>query len=237
MKKRFAVFTILFALLLSGGAQAEPLEESVEGTAGYLALTFDDGPSGLLTEKLLDGLRERGARATFFLCGYRMEQYPEEMGRYLEEGHELGVHSTVHTDLTKLSQAELHEDMAETAGKIEAATGVHPVAFRPPGGAYNDAVLEEAKEEGMSVVLWSVDPRDWATHNAETVLQAMAGQICNGDIILMHDMSESSVEAALRLVDEMQAKGYTFVTVSELAALVGEELNPGTVYREFHRCP
>ena len=208
-------------------------EQPEQQPAGYVALTFDDGPTGALTEKLLDGLAQRGARATFFLCGYRIEEYPAVLERYVAEGHQLGVHSTVHTDLTKLNREAIHKDMQDTALLIQQKTGVYPVVMRPPGGAYDDRVLEEAADEGMSVIIWSVDPRDWASNSATAVLRTMAGKATGGDVILMHDMSESSVTAALRLVDTMQAKGYRFVTVSELAELTGTELEPGTVYRRF----
>lgn len=233
MKKRLAILVICMSLLLSVPAAAESPEEQEQRPVGYVALTFDDGPSGDLTEELLDGLKDRGARATFFLCGYRMEQYPSALGRYVPEGHEVGVHSTVHADLTKLSIKEVHEDMKNTAQQIFVATGVRPKVMRPPGGAYNETVQKEAADEGMSVILWSVDPRDWASHNSQTVLRTMAKGTGNGDIILMHDMSHSSVDAALKLVDEMQEKGYAFVTVSELAALSGEEMAPGEIYKKF----
>jgi peptidoglycan/xylan/chitin deacetylase (PgdA/CDA1 family) len=212
---------------------AESPEEREEPPVGYVALTFDDGPSGALTEQLLDGLRDRGARATFFLCGYRMDQYPSALDRYIAEGHEVGVHSTVHTDLTQLTAAQVHQDMEETAQKIQDALGVRPTLMRPPGGAYDDGVLKEAASEGLSVVLWSVDPRDWACHDAGTVARTMTRQAGNGDIILMHDMSESSVRAALRLVDTLQAQGYSFVTVSELAQLSGTVLEAGAAYEWF----
>ncbi len=215
-------------LVLSGTAGA-----SEAAPAGYVALTFDDGPSGEITEALLDGLNARDAKATFFLCGYRMEQYPSALPRYIAEGHEVGVHSTVHTDLTRLSPAEVHRDMKETAQQIFLTTGVRPTLMRPPGGAWDGTVQAEAAAEGMSLILWSVDPRDWAVTDADTVLQAMAGCAGDGDVILMHDLSESSVEAALRLVDRMQAEGYRFVTVSELAARAETALEPGQVFRRF----
>ncbi len=229
--KRMMIFLVLL-MGLTVPAWAESPEEQEQQPAGYVALTFDDGPSGALTQQLLDGLRDRGARATFFLCGYRVDQYPELMDRYATEGHELGVHSTVHTDLTKLSPEEVHKDMQNTAQPILDATGSRPVVMRPPGGAYDDTVQQEAGSEGMSIILWSVDPRDWASHDASAVLHTMA-RSTNGDIILMHDMSKSSVQAALELVDTMQEKGYCFVTVSELAALTGTELVPGAVYKHF----
>lgn len=230
--KRLILAGLLLAAL-TGAVRAEnPIDQERQPT-GYIALTFDDGPSGTLTEQLLDGLRQRNARATFFLCGYRMDQYPTALNRYLAEGHELGVHSTVHTDLTKLTAQEVQQDMAQTAGKIRDLTGISPVVMRPPGGAYDETVCQEAGAEGMSVILWSVDPRDWASHDAGAVLHTMAREAGDGDVILMHDLSKSSVEAALRLVDMLEEKGYCFVTVSELAALRGVELEPGNVYTDF----
>ena len=183
-------------MLLTMAARAESPEEQERQPRGYLALTFDDGPSGALTERLLDGLQ-------------------------------------VHTDLTKLSPQEVQQDMAETAGKIHSLTGISPRVMRPPGGAYNEAVCREAAREGMSVILWSVDPRDWAIHDAGAVLHTMAHSAEDGDIILMHDLSESSVEAALQLVELLEEEGYCFVTVSELAALRGQTMTPGNVYTNF----
>ena len=146
--KKRAVGCLILAALLVGSVWAESPIEKEQQPMGYIALTFDDGPSGALTEQLLDGLRQRNARATFFLCGYRMDQYPSALNRYLEEGHELGVHSTVHTDLTKLTPQEVQQDMAQTAGKIRELTGISPVVMRPPGGAYDETVCREAGQRG-----------------------------------------------------------------------------------------
>lgn len=230
--KRLILLLTMSMLLITSAYGVSPEEQERE-VKGYVALTFDDGPSGALTEQLLDGLRARNARATFFLCGYRMEQYPSALNRYIAEGHELGVHSTVHTDLTKLSREEVHRDMKNTAQQIFVATGVRPKVMRPPGGAWNEAVAQEAEEEGMSIILWSVDPKDWACRDSVKVLHTMSVQTGNGDVILMHDMSKSSVDAALQLVDDLQKQGYVFVTVSELAALTGTKLIPGRVYEDF----
>jgi len=220
MKKLLLVFFFALCLSMSAGA-AEP--------AGYIALTFDDGPSGPITEKLLDGLLERDAHATFFLCGYRMREYPGPLGRYLPEGHELGVHSTRHLTLTKLSAPEIRRDLEETSEMIREATGVRPTLMRPPGGGVNSSVLSVCRELSLTPVLWSVDPRDWCRKEPEPVLAAMAREAGDGDIILMHDMSMSSVEAALRLVDDLGGRGFRFVTVSELASLRGRDLSPGSL--------
>ena len=222
MKKLWIL--LLLALLSAVSAEAaEPVEAE---PAGYVALTFDDGPSGPITERLLDGLKERGVHATFFLCGYRMEEYPAPLPRYLTEGHELGVHSTVHADLTRLSPGDLHRDLEGTARAIEAATGVRPTLLRPPGGAYNAAVLESAETEGLSVILW-------ATRDPVQTVAAMGRQAEDGDIILMHDMSQGSVDAALSLADDLRARGFVLVTVSQLAALRHRAMQPGRVYRNF----
>lgn len=225
--------TLALCLLCLSLCYGESPEEREAAVKGYIALTFDDGPSGALTDALLDGLKSADARATFFLCGYRMEQYPENLKRYIAEGHEVGVHSTVHTDLTKLSREQLHQDMKLTAQKIFTATGVRPVVMRPPGGAWNQTVSREAADEGMSIILWSVDPKDWACHDSGRVLETMATEAGSGDVILMHDMSKSSVSAALALVSRLQKQGYVFVTVSELAVLTGTKLEPGNVYENF----
>ena len=231
MKRLFLV--LMMCILFFVPCQAESPEERETAVKGYVALTFDDGPSGELTEKLLDGLKKRNVRATFFLCGYRMEEYPELMERYLREGHEVGVHSTVHTDLTKLSPEEVHRDMKETAQKIFITTGKRPSLMRPPGGAYDPQVLSEARAEGLGVILWSVDPEDWRKRTASAVLSAMAGTVTHGDIVLMHDLGESSVEAAFIFIDSLQAQGYQFVTVGELSILCGMEITPGRVYNDF----
>ena len=231
MKRLFLI--LMIAILCIVPCHAESPEERETAVKGYVALTFDDGPSGTLTEKLLDGLKKRNARATFFLCGYRIEEYPEVMDRYLREGHEVGVHSTVHTNLTKLTPEEVHRDMKETAQRIFITTGRRPTLMRPPGGAYDPQVLSEAKAEGMGVILWSVDPEDWRKRNASAVLSAMAGAVTHGDIVLMHDLGESSVEAAFIFIDSLQAQGYQFVTVSELSVLCGMEIHPGRVYNDF----
>ena len=218
---------LLAVLLLAWPVLAEDGQEP----AGYIALTFDDGPSGPITERLLDGLRDRDAHATFFLCGYRMDQYPAPLSRYVSEGHELGVHSWDHVDQTRLSVDDLHRDVKQTAQKIFTVTGVRPTLLRPPGGAWNENVKREAAGESLSILLWSVDPRDWATRDADAVLTAMAASVGDGDVVLLHDMSDSSVDAALRLIDRLSAQGYRFVTVTELAAIRGVSLAPGEVYR------
>ncbi|MCI8843548.1 MAG: polysaccharide deacetylase family protein [Oscillospiraceae bacterium] len=232
MKKLTAL--LLVAALLCVVAGAEGRVAGGERSANkYVALTFDDGPTGELTAQLLDGLRERYVSATFFLCGYRAEEYPALVRRMAEEGHELAIHGWRHAYLHTMAQAEIREELKGTGELIAGLTGVRPKLFRPPGGLCSETVMEEAAQEGLSAILWSVDPEDWSTHDAGAVVRRVQKKARDGDILLMHDLSPSSVTAALRLIDQMTAQGYQFCTVSELAAIRGKRLEAGEKYYKF----
>ncbi len=232
MKKLTAL--LLVAALLCVVAGAEGRVAGGERSANkYVSLTFDDGPTGELTAQLLDGLRERYVSATFFLCGYRAEEYPALVRRMAEEGHELAIHGWRHAYLHTMAQAEIREELKGTGELIAGLTGVRPKLFRPPGGLCSETVMEEAAQEGLSAILWSVDPEDWSTHDAGAVVRRVQKKARDGDILLMHDLSPSSVTAALRLIDQMTAQGYQFCTVSELAAIRGKRLEAGEKYYKF----
>ena len=203
------------------------------GEERYLALTFDDGPSGRFTSRLLDGLAEREVRATFFLCGYRVEQYPELTARIAREGHEIGTHGYAHKFFSALSAKDVCCDLERAQRCIEDAGGGQPTLLRPPGGIYDSKVLQQSVCADLPVVLWSVDPEDWRRSDSGAVAADIIREAKNGDVILLHDMSDSSVDAALRVIDELTAQGFRFVTVSELAALSGTQLQGGQVYHRF----
>lgn len=219
-------FFCLFLCLLLVGVPAVQSEEP-----RYVALTFDDGPSGRFTRRLLTGLEERDAKATFLLCGYRLEIYPELARRMVDDGHEIGLHGYSHKDMAKLSRRELTKEIKDTLALLP--DGCKTVFLRPPGGSESGAVTEIAKNMGLSILLWSVDPRDWAVHDAAVVETAVISQVRSGDVILLHDLSDSSVDAALSIVDKLQEEGFRFVTVSELAQLRGISPQPGETYRNF----
>jgi len=200
---------------------------------GYLALTFDDGPSGSITGMLLDGLRARGVHATFFVCSYRVEQFPETLVQIAEQGHEIGLHSVCHTYMDKMNAEDVEADLVANREIVTEVCGISPRLFRPPGGLYSKELTKAAEKEGLSVILWSVDPRDWDPVSRRTAAQSVIADAEPGSIILMHDLSEDSVRAALQAVDELQAEGYEFCTVSELAAMTGKALEPGSVYSSF----
>ena len=205
----------------------------VRGEEGpkYVALTFDDGPSGRFTRQLLKGLAARDATATFLLCGYRMEQYPELVTQIYEAGHEIGCHGYSHNNMRPMSRRDI-------AGEIEKMQQLLPegcaMAFlRPPGGCCSDNVRQVAKARGLAILSWSVDPRDWATHDSRAVAQTVVERVKDGDVILLHDMTASSVQAALDIVDNLKGRGFRFVTASRLAVLRGRNLLPGKTYTSF----
>lgn len=197
----------------------------------YVALTFDDGPSGRYTEKLLDGLAFRGAKCTFLLCGYRMEQYPELTRRIFEEGHEIGYHGFSHDSMRNMSRKTIGQELIDSQELLPEEC--NPVFFRPPGGFVTDGVRQVAEARKLALLSWSVDPKDWATKNVGSIEQAVLRQVKDGDIILLHDMTISSVQAALDIVDVLQQQGFRFVTVSDLARIRYQRIKPGEIYRSF----
>lgn len=199
----------------------------------YVALTFDDGPSGRFTTRLLDGLYDRGARATFLLCGYRVEQYPELTQRIFDEGHEIGLHGYSHKTMKGMSRRAIAQELLDTEALLP--EGCRPVFLRPPGGFLSDPVVQVAEARGLPLLKWNVDPRDWAVHDSNAVETFVLEKIRDGDVVLLHDLSDSSVDAALAIVDKLLEEDFEFVTVSELARLRGAKLTPGKEYKSFPR--
>ena len=197
----------------------------------YVALTFDDGPSGKYTRALLDGLYDRGAKATFLLCGYRIKDYPDIARRIVEEGHEIGYHGYSHDTMRSMSRRQIAQELMDTAALLP--EGCRPVFLRPPGGFSSDAVLQVAQARGLAVLHWSVDPKDWEIHSEQAIEKAVLEQVEDGDIVLLHDITTASVKSALSIVDALMKQDYEFVTVSELARLRGLRPRPGNVYKKF----
>lgn len=219
----------ILACLMVLGFLVIPVQAA--GEKQYVALTFDDGPSGKYTRALLDGLALRGAKCTFLLCGYRMEQYPEIAQRIYDEGHEIGFHGFSHDSMRSMSRRAIGQELIDSKALLP--VGCEPVFFRPPGGFVTDGVRQVAVARQLALLSWSVDPKDWATDSVQSIGQAVLKNIKDGDIVLLHDMTTSSVQAALDIVDTLQKQGYRFVTVSELAKLRQARIRPGEVYTSF----
>lgn len=190
-----------------------PVISKTAGTPKYIALTFDDGPSRKYTPILLDGLKERGVHATFFLMGKNIEGEEDIVKQMSEEGHLIGNHSYEHIQLTKAGAKAVCEAVEHTQEQIEAITGKRPEYIRPPYGDWNEELEEEI---GMTPVLWSLDSLDWKLKDTGKIIHQVLKDVKDGDIILLHDIFPSSVEAALELIDILQREGYVFVTADEL---------------------
>lgn len=197
----------------------------------YIALTFDDGPSGRFTQALLDGLAERKVHATFFLCGYRLETYGPLAQQIRSQGHEIGLHGYSHNPMAAMSAETLTGELSRTQALLPRDTLVN--LLRTPGGQDSSTIRECAREANLSLVHWSVDPKDWATQDAALVYRRILDQAQDGDIILLHDMTDSTVQAALNAVDTLQAQGYHFLTVSQLSMLRLKHLCAGKIFSCF----
>lgn len=208
--------------LQAGGAvkpdQEEPepekgQEQGIRNIQKLLALTFDDGPSAECTEVLLDGLKQRGIHATFFLMGENIPGKEALVVRMKEEGHLIANHGYRHVQMTHEGEEAVAESVEKAQEMIEAITGEEPEFLRPPYGDWNEKLAEHCD---LTTVFWNVDSLDWKLRNVEKIVRRVKKQVRNGDIILMHDIFPESVEAALELADQLRADGYVFVTVDEL---------------------
>lgn len=182
-------------------------------TQKKIALTFDDGPHPVYTKKLLEGLAKRHVEATFFVVGENIPGNEELIARMKEEGHLIGNHTYDHVKICDMSGEEACEQVEKTSELVKEITGENTEFVRPPFGAWNK---EMECSFTMIPVLWDVDPLDWTTKNSAAVVQKVLNSVEENDIILLHDCYDSSVEAALEIVDELLAQGYEFVTVDEL---------------------
>lgn len=178
-----------------------------------IALTFDDGPHPTYTMELLEGLKERGVQATFFVTGEHAKLHPDVIKRMQEDGHLIGNHTYSHIQLRVGNRQEFKEELQRTNQILEEITGEEVLYVRPPYGSW-DKTLE--KELNMLPVLWTVDPTDWSCLNAQIVTNRVLSKVKENDVILLHDYYATSVEAALKIVDELLKQGYEFVTVDEL---------------------
>ncbi|MDO4327668.1 MAG: polysaccharide deacetylase family protein [bacterium] len=178
-----------------------------------VALTFDDGPHADFTPMLLDGLKERGVKVTFFLMGENIEGKEEIVKRMEAEGHLIGSHSYKHQQMTKLQEGTVLDSIEKNSELIASITGKYPLYLRPPYGDWNDTLENDVN---MTTVFWTVDSLDWKYQNTAKTVRKILQDTDDGDIILMHDIFKTSVDAALEVIDTLEKEGYTFVTVDEL---------------------
>ena len=195
----------------------------VPAAAGYMALTFDDGPYPPYTDRLLDVLKEKKAHATFFLVAEQAQRYPELVKRALAEGHTVGLHAFRHRDFLKLTEEERQNDLAQGKKVLHDITGKEPVYWRPPHGFRDFSVMEAAAAEKLTVVNWSVIPRDWTGIGKQEIQSRVMDKAENGSIVLLHDgdspfykaSRQPTVDAVALLIDSLREKGYHLVSLEE----------------------
>ncbi|QNL44750.1 polysaccharide deacetylase family protein [Oscillibacter hominis] len=228
MRRILMIVFLLFVLMFPSPEPdaAASGEADVEVTY-YVALTFDDGPRRITTERLLDGLRERGASATFFLIGEQIEENADVVQRMKAEGHQVGNHTWSHVKIEGMNQSAAQEEIRHTDQVLKELLGEDTYWLRPPYGLINQ---RERSWITVPMVQWSVDPEDWKYQNTDRVVSSVLNHVKPGSIILLHDTYPTSVDAALRIVDTLQGQGYEFVTVEELLALNGVAPQAGTMY-------
>lgn len=188
-------------------------EEGAELSEKKIAITFDDGPHPVYTEKLLGGLKERGVKATFFVLGQKAKEQPDIIKQMKEDGHIIGNHTYTHIQLRNSNREKFRDELVLTNEVIKEITGEEVQYVRPPYGTW-DKKLEE--ELNMFPVLWNVDPNDWCTGNADKVTKRIVDKARENSIILLHDCYQSSVDSALASIDILMEEGYEFVTVEEI---------------------
>ena len=221
--KRFLAFVVALTLMMGLG-----LVTPAQAAGGKLiALTFDDGP-GAYTGRLLDGLKERGVKVTFFMVGKNVKSRSEIVARAYQEGHQIANHSYDHTSLTTLSDSGVRSQIQETNALLDNACGTGTAYMvRAPYGNTNATVRSAV---GAPLVYWAVDPLDWKDRNAATVKSRVVDGAYDGAIILLHDIHSTSVDGALDAIDTLLDQGYEFVTVAELFRRRGVAMENGVSY-------
>lgn len=190
---------------------------SIQTSEKVIAITFDDGPHGVNTPRLLDMLKKRKVKATFYVVGNMVKYNPQLLRRMIAEGHEIGNHTVTHGTLSKMSDSSLRKELQDAHEMIVKETGVAPRSMRPPGGAIlNDQKKLMLKEFGYPTIMWSVDPEDWKKPGASVVTSRLVNGARPGGILLVHDLHAATVDAMPSTLDQLLAQGYRFVTVTEL---------------------
>jgi peptidoglycan/xylan/chitin deacetylase (PgdA/CDA1 family) len=213
--------------LPASGATSGITFSRVAVTQPYVAITFDDGPHPKNTPRLLDMLRERNIKATFYVIGRNVDLYPNVLRRTVSEGHEVGNHTDNHPILSKLGDSTVRDELIKCRDAVARAAGVQPRTLRPPYGALlqrqRECIHRELK---YPTIMWSVDPLDWKRPGPSVVTSRILSNTTPGAIVLAHDLHASTVDAMPGTLDGLLRKGYKFVTVSQLLAMGNQ---PGQV--------
>ena len=204
--------------------------DEVDVNAPMIALTFDDGPNPSNTARILDVLSANYSHATFFVVGTNAEQYQDTLKAISAAGCEIGNHTYNHANLTTISADEVAEQLEKVNRAVKKATGESTTVIRPPYGAYDEDLLAQLD---APVVLWDLDTEDWSSRDAQKVVEAVLTKVKDGDIVLMHDIYESTAEAVEIMVPKLKEQGFQIMSVSEMAEYKGKSLELGKAYGGF----
>ena len=223
MKKRILLVVFVLSVLFTSSVSTSGLSDNVfmkNTQAGKrVALTFDDGPHPRYTPQILAILEEYGIKATFFVIGQNIDNYPEAFEAILQSGCEIGNHTYTHKNMAKMSEEEIEQELSRTEEAVARFTDIKLKILRPPQGAIGVPLERVSRARGYDVILWSIDTLDWANTPSDTIAANVMKSLCGGDIILMHDYTSNrgiTCSALKKMIPAMIAKGYEFVTVSEL---------------------
>ncbi len=227
---------MLAALLLSTADIYRTTSISAGGDAAIklpnpvpmVALTFDDGPKPETTTRLLDALALREIPATFFLVGEFIPGNEPLIRRMAAEGHQVGVHSYSHIEIINLSRSDFDFEVTQTRKLLRDILGEGEYWLRPPYGILDESVLNWADSP---IILWSLDPEDWKDRDTQRVVEEVLSRVKDGDILLFHDIYDSSVDAVIQITDALLEQGYCFGTVEQLLNAGGTPVEKGKIYR------
>lgn len=189
---------------------------SVETQDKKIAISFDAAWGDEFTQEILDILEEYHVKSTFFLVEFWVDKYPHQVKSIYDAGHDIGNHSSSHPDMSKLSKEEIIHELNTTGDKITKIIGEKPILFRPPYGAYNNQLIQTAKEEGYYTIQWDVDSLDWKELGAENIIDRITSKVQKGSIILCHNNAKHLTKALPTVLERLQGEGYKIVPISEL---------------------
>lgn len=214
--KDFTIRNVLLAdnLKMSQEEYDEMFKGKIDPDQKMIAITFDDGPHPTNTQKILDALEKYGGRATFFMLGQNAQEYPDAVKAVYESGSEIGIHTWNHPQLTKLSSDKILKQVQDTSDVIYELTGYRPKIVRPPYGAINDTVKTTLKD--YPLICWNIDSEDWKSKDENVFVPRVMKDVSDGDIVLLHDIHNTTVPGAEKIIKQLTEQGYQLVTVSEL---------------------
>ncbi len=210
----------------AGEQEPVPIREDLDPDKPMVALTFDDGPFGEVTERLVKTLKANDSRATFFVVGNRIARYSSSLKKVYKAGNQIATHTYDHGDLSKMKRSQIRKELKLAARETRKVTGTDPTMLRPPYGTISQQMRDVIK---LPMIYWNVDTEDWSSRNKKKILQRCKG-IKDGDIILMHELYQPTADAVAALVPKMRKKGYQFVTVEELFYYKGIKAKGGKAY-------